>query len=126
MPPVTDMAEVMGRLEQASEGSRELDEAIWELLGAYEPGAGTSLCRPYTTSIDAALALVPEGWDWQLGLGAYGSSESKCGAGPVWAFVMPQNIEQRRRIGGPDGDILWGASTPALALCIAALRARHS
>src|SRR5882672_9817280 len=81
------MDALLARLESANEGSRELDVAIeiatqrcdptGYLLGdelhwnephefgstvAYEP-----LCQPlphYTTSLDAALTLVPEGKEW--------------------------------------------------------------
>ena len=57
---------------------------------------------PYTASIDAALTLVPEGVLWAVGVDEDGSG---CAELP------------RRRL-------LVHALTPAIALCIAALRAR--
>lgn len=60
----------------------------------------------WTASLDAALTLVPEGWDWCL---SRGTGE------PAVASMSPTD-----RVGGP---CVTGA-TPALALCAAALRAR--
>jgi hypothetical protein len=59
----------------------------------------------YTTSLDAALTLVPEDWIWDV-----------ASTGAVW--VMPEDeISQQIVIGGqPD---------PIIALCIAALKARQ-
>lgn len=58
----------------------------------------------FTESIDAAMTLVPEGWIWDL-----------ASTGAAW--VMPN--------GAIDGQIvIGGVERPAIALCIAALRAR--
>lgn len=86
-------------------------------VGEYSDGSpitdslhGTTMHREvpaYTASIDAAMTLVPEGVNWTMG-----------GGGKECAIVI---------ISAGQGltDAAHGfAATPALALCIAALRAR--
>tara|TARA_R110000868_G_scaffold411706_1_gene707774 strand:- start:13708 stop:14211 length:504 start_codon:yes stop_codon:yes gene_type:complete len=84
--------------------------------------------RPYTTSLDAALTLVPEGMmveNW---------SEMR-DAGPLTGMWLAQLCPRgpRRRLAEIsaaalravcDADPCTHAKTPALALCAAALRAR--
>jgi hypothetical protein len=60
----------------------------------------------YTASLDAALTLVPEGWEWTVRGRPHGDGLASIGR--AWES-------------GSDTVI---AATPALALCIAALRAR--
>lgn len=59
-----DDADLTAKLEAATEGTRELDYAIAEALGRenVRKTQGTFAPWKYTTSIDAALTLVPEGW----------------------------------------------------------------
>ena len=67
---------------------------------------GTTLHRevpPYTSSIDAALTLVPDGWGWEL-------------RGSGYANLMHPDHRQC--------DTEGYAATPATALVIAALRAK--
>ena len=109
--------DLIARLESAPEGSRELDKAIWlHITDApyVDFRADTADWLPhYTTSLDAALELVPEGWTaWELRshgrktrFSADLSRMSECDAGEDWAHGM--------------------GSTPALALVIAVLRARQ-
>ena len=130
-------------LEQASEGSRDLDIAIrFETIGDvarcnYDefswcsdedcecPGCGKWLgmhdkrgsyparwqddkrLPHYTTNLQDALELVPEGWNWHLITEFDGINAA------VWP---PGNAEDFPEITAP---------TPALALCIAALKARN-
>lgn len=121
------MSDLIRKLESAAEGSRELDIAAhkaigWELAPpeadcAWWNDNGDTfygVCPHYTTSIDAALTLVPEGWDWQL--------EWEDGAESV--FFESKGIA-RVEMGNPDLRICPEAATPALALCAAALRARE-
>lgn len=61
----------------------------------------------YTTSLDAAVTLVPEGKDWQAG-----KIGNECAAGIYPAAHHPFATHKAK------------AATPALALCAAALRAR--
>ena len=61
--------------------------------------------KPYTASIDAALTLVPEGYDWSLDSFYDGQGRPHawvCKDGPFYIAI---------------------AATPALALCAAALKA---
>lgn len=149
-PPAKDrsgglsVGDLIAVLEQG-EPSRELDVRIWLALfdtpimvdgGGYGPKASApkykqareiwkddwpywgekievdavalSLDAPhYTTSIDAALTLVPDGWNWHLITEFDG----------INAAVFPPG----NAVDYPDVT----ASTPALALCIAALKARQ-
>ena len=81
------LAELIQVLEAAKKGSVGLDRLICETVAAvipgrgddcfwgFKPAAGTgglieldapSAALPFTTSIDAALELIPEGWSWNL------------------------------------------------------------
>jgi len=61
---------------------------------------------PYLSSIDSAMTLVPEGWDWQLQ-----SSDTGDFLSCFWSDKLGIN------------DIYERGVTPAIALCIAALKA---
>ena len=114
--------ELLAALEAATGPDRELDRCISLLSDGKNPdeyvlvGATAHLIPQYTASIDAALLLVPEGWHW-----AVYTDKMICGKNGV-----------RVVIGGPDRTRRgWSkiihetyAATPALALCIAALKAR--
>lgn len=140
------------KLEKCTGPGRELDARIWLLVGD-ELGSewslnGTEPIRPrkisngrhmesaldkypddingiclswrvplFSSSIDAALTLIPEGRKWRVG------SHTT----PIWdgfhAAIYADKV----------GDILagqthegWCKSTPAIALCIASLRARSA
>ena len=133
-PSTSSGQALIARLEEATEESRELDGLIfrathqdqepahWDKYGAedawchQDPDDKIAWETPphYTTSLDAALTLVPEGW-WlhleQCG-GATGSGKSFWHAELFWSD-------------GTDQDKKWGMNVvPALALCIACLRAR--
>lgn len=102
------MKDLIERLEKATEGSRELDGLILASLPA--PFAAPGRCQMriaahWTTSLDAALKLVPEGREWSVMLDDLGYR----------AVVYDANNAQ--------GEVFEGA-TPALALTIAALKAR--
>jgi len=60
--------DIIAALEAAEAGSRELDAEIWRFVDPkeYEAKIGFVCSREYTTSIDAALSLVPEGWAYSL------------------------------------------------------------
>ena len=127
------LRELIARLEAATGPDRELDWLIadavglvpkhsiraigwdydwyrnsdkeWALWKANDSeGRNNSLWEParYTSSIDAALTLVPEGCSVHL-------------------HIMPREIGHKAVVGiGNEGE----SKTPALALCIAALKAR--
>ena len=124
------MKDLIAKLEAATEGSRELDADIYEAIGcevvrARKSRRGLNWCyrghfphgwlairwekmNHLTTSIDAALTLVPEGMFWSID-----SSGS--------AYICQLDS------GGQRGSVRVGdGESPALALCIAALKARQN
>lgn len=105
--------DLIERLEKATGPDRELDAEIMYL--EIERGAGIEITRtpeltatanPYTASIDAALTLVPEGWAWRV----------DCWEAATAKVFIP---EKRHHYS-------WHGKNPAIALCIAALRARSA
>lgn len=101
--------ELIARLEKATAPDRGLDRDIafsfgWDPDGIQEPPA-------YTASIDAAMTLVPAGMHWQLN--SAGAPNSAWQAAVCRSDLEPQ-VE------------CWAYSSPAIALCIAALRARNT
>ena len=111
---MTAFAALIAKLEAATEGSRELDDEITTLVREQIEGLTWQTVR-YTTSIDDALTLVPVdpkgGWYWRVG-------HSSLYRG--WAHLNryhPDNCDTGDETSG-------NSATPALALCIAALRAR--
>lgn len=126
----SDLTSLIARLESAGEGSRELSDAVLVALGWVrspdrdEPGfveddwidpeGGRWWPAPDpAVSLDDALALVDEGWQWLLrGLGWYGQRPAA-----KLEFIVSDATDGMRTI--------WGkAATPALALCAAILRAK--
>lgn len=118
---------------EAEEPSREFDKNIWFAVDPAAHGRATDRaaediararnngltnrddacvrhafmsCPHYTTSLDAAVTLVPEGCGWIAG-----KKSSTTADGVVF---------------GKERTIRLTASTPALALCAAALNARAS
>lgn len=108
-PPMND--DLIARLERATEGSRELDFEIAEYLDKIGVKYATTIeghTPEWTQSLDAALSLVPEGnWQWQL------RQDPGCYRAGIVGGEIPNMTIFRGE--GP---------SPALALCIAALRAR--
>lgn len=126
-----DLLALAAKVEACTGADRELDALIF---GAFDPryekskhfgaaamqivgNAGLTRSTPtYTASLDAAMTLVPEGWQYCL---------LNCGG-----------VDQKSPTEGRGTAVLWPvghisdgkpveASTPALALVSAALRARH-
>lgn len=103
------MKELIAKLEAAKEGSRQLDHEIAVAVEKYKEPPVTALDTDwwtphYSTSIDAALTLVPKSWD----------KTCREVGGECNASVGPPRAP----------DIESSGATPALALCIASLRAR--
>lgn len=109
--------DLIARLEGAEAGGTELDGLIWRALfvtdisnaGGVIADAGKGLSGPFTTSLDAALALaerVMPGCRRDL---------------IVHADTVAVIYHER----APEGFAEAAAQTPALALCISILRA-HS
>ena len=127
---MTDLLQLAERVEQASGPNRALDAAIHVALFIPSERAGRidvdelrgvvgwhPIDGPYqsavdakrfTSSIDAAMTLVPEGWE------RIQQEQARVSDGSVrcWATVDNWPASPRR------------CATPALALCAAALRAR--
>ena len=109
------MQELIERLEKATGPDRVLDGHIRQLVEPRPPGIlPETPCPGYTSSIDAALTLVPKDAVWHV-MTDYGDL-NRAKVGPA---------------GRPSASIYNGdyfheadAETPALALCIAALMAR--
>ena len=129
------LIELAKRCEAATGPDRELDGAIDRLFhrrpvnGDYDEDEGciwrecdgySGLCvrsdgfarnsfcaKDYTASLDAAMTLVPEGFDWIIGRTNGG-------------------LTIHAEVGGRGDEFQRFGETPALALCAAALRARAS
>lgn len=127
------IGELIGELGRAECGSRELDARIEisrrGLLKAFAAGtvvisAGGWLAGPttserlikaphYTTSLDAALTLVPEGWEWSVEL--LRTSELIVDAKDDF-LALASNRTKEFAVCVP---------TAPVALCIVALKARQ-
>jgi hypothetical protein len=121
------MKDLIAKLEAATEGGWELDFAIqqklegWENLGGgWRKWTATGKeeqyncgMRPphYTTSLDAALTLVLQGCVWEI-------SKTDSAAHP--------RVFYSARVEDDEYSVVTNAATPALALCIASLKARGS
>lgn len=116
---MSDIREVIKRLEEATEGAPMLSRDIAEVMGTIEaPREEVNIDARtiysyseswprYTESLDAALSLVPEGMGWQI----------VCPNPPHAAGIIHLNDAE-------DGTVEIGAATAPLALCIVCLRAR--
>ena len=98
------MSDIIEILEAADVGSREIDTRIDLIINGQR--FDDDFVPPYTTSIDAALTLVPDGGDWQMPFHEYNNKLFRCeiyGKGYVYVYGI--------------------APTPALAICISAMKA---
>jgi hypothetical protein len=79
----------------------------------------------YTGSLDSAMTLVPEGWRWLVQ--SRGQDEAGCFArleSPDFDCVYVEAGDHRSFDVTSGRDISATSATPAIALCIAALKAR--
>lgn len=123
-PPHTEgLKELIGKLEKAMEPSFDLDRDIYEAVGAKPPvGTGLYWTSPdgkdqhfagaipsFTSSIDAALTLVPEDMWWS-----------------IWGDKMfVASVERRDERGQCNfRRTSVAVDNPAQALCIAAFKSR--
>lgn len=134
----TDYDDLIRRLEQATGPDRELDAAIYEIvvgLRMYESiyercgdlclryfpdptGPSYGRLPHYTSSLDAALTLVPEGWYVDL-------IERQSSGAPMSSFGQPGRFMCRvGQWGNSNTDRHGLHDDRALALCIAGLHAR--
>jgi hypothetical protein len=113
------MSDLITRLEAATGPSFTLEK---EILRAVNPNASMlSVPNNYTSSLDAALTLVPEGWQsYTADFSIEGRARwSLQGTRTQWRTNDDGDKEP-----GDDWYAMGIGSTPALAICIAALRAR--
>lgn len=123
------MDDLIERLEKATDQDQELDARICyvtkpalQRLGTVEQWLqqdAAKRVRAYTWSIDDALTLIPDGWIWNLRTEKHASFPDSS----AHAEIMDRHW--------PDPLAGYGiceeghAATPAIALCIAALKARN-
>lgn len=107
------MTQLSDKLQRATEGSRELDDLIWRQVNEWQQAKGRGwkydleFAPHYTTNLQDAVSLVPEGCLWRIG--HVGDHRP----GIFLAVIMP-----------PKGASIEGESSdPALALCIAIIKA---
>lgn len=131
------MSDLIERLEKATGPDRDFDRLIEESLpgvrqhhdhrmvadGYVMEANGVQAYLPplYTASIDAALTLLPEGWAWTLcdrGIASICSDFND-----DYAKVFNSGTRPPRQRGEMPRS-MSRVATPAIALCIAALRAR--
>jgi hypothetical protein len=106
---------LLALLESADRGSSELDAQVAAAIGWRQmPDIAPCEPPPYSQSLDAALSLVPDGWSWNAGTDR-DTERPRVG-----------NYAQMFRDGTNDAEEAWHAGTPALAVCISALRARQA
>lgn len=112
--------ELIVRLKETSAGTRDLDAAIadavdgwpvaddpeWRIAPNGVPVHLRTIVSHYTTSLDAAMTLIPKRWSWRAG-----NLPSGRGFADLGTQVSLQCVV---------------GATPALALCIAALKARRT
>lgn len=130
-----ELLKVADRLAAADGPDRDMNVEIAQALGLSVGYAGTGMIpfdeetgNPlpnWVFSLDDAFTLVPEG------LSASATRQGNLrGAAEIWRWVpekyaeMYGGPEELRRRNGSFAHQNVGAATPALALCIAALRAR--
>lgn len=129
---MTDLNALIKRLEKASGPDRELDWSILKATDArimaiypaqefatakFDNGsAGTIPCPRFTSSIDAATMLVPEGWHGFVRFGKWPEHDNEFQS-VMWSGdrSIPESFF---------GVTSKPAATPAIALTIAALSAR--
>jgi hypothetical protein len=98
---------LLSLLESADRGSSELDAQVAAAIGWRQmPDIAPCEPPPYSQSLDAALSLVPEWCAWSVG--------------------CEIDFTPTARVFGHDIHKEDFAATPALALCLAALRARQA
>lgn len=115
--------ELVNRLSQATGPDRSLDNDIWALLDQPLPDDPAGWPPRYTESIEAALALVPDGWQWQAS-----NRAPKPKAGRAYIYNgEPHSVG----VGGMRNNPKYRghevtAATPAIAMCIVGLMAREA
>lgn len=113
------MDELIKQLEAATGPNHSIDVAIAEATGWFHAHPNEHRAPNFTFSIDAAMTLVPEGWAWRVmhnGPYANGNPSKPRAelAEPIETKFGP-GVGIRAQVDG---------ATPAIAICIAVLKAR--
>lgn len=110
---MTPLPALLARLSEATEGSRELDSAIGYYFSHADYRWWCDRAGPndFTRSIDAALTLVPEGYHYTIG------NIDDQYLGQVYPPYKTRDHMKYQ---------CAYSLAPALALCIAALKARST
>jgi len=112
------LLQLAAECERVVAPSREIDASIHAALGGDQRRRALATLGPfgpsYTSSLDAAMTLVPEGWDGALYLATDTHKPSVQLETPAMRSAFSMDYE------GVNGT----AETLALALCAAALRAQ--
>ena len=138
---MTDLSQLIERVESATEGSRELDADVYEAFGnevirhpkhingrawKYRPGYGPwPAMERFTTSLDAVMSLMPEGYavtNMMIWPGERASLRL------LGTMLRPFGKDHRMSWVHAAGDGRWdgdGATAP-LALLAAILKARQT
>lgn len=98
----TDLIGLAERCEKATGPDLALNDAIAKFKHELDGRMWSGLSKPYTASLDAAMTLVPEGYEATIDISMARSTVHLFGGDPLASAT---------------------AATPALALCAAALRA---
>lgn len=111
------MNQLIERIESArAESERLFEDAFWAINPAYADIRGFRELLDAKAWLDAALTLVPEGWDITLRFVRLEPKQPSMAMLTDQAWVYDQD----------DGLLIQGdAATPALALCAASLRAHE-
>lgn len=105
---MTDLPTLVRLLEEAEEGSEELDVAVTKFLHNYGPDQPLWYTLEWTRNLQHALSLVPEEWSY-ICMERYSDG---------WYVRL-------KRMSADHEHVVANQKPAALALCIAALRARE-
>lgn len=93
---------VLQKLIESEEGNKDLDKEISKFLGFKK-------VKPWSSSFDASLELIPKGWDW-----------ARDPLGSIYIFNKNSSIEHFSK----NDVILHHLITPAITMCFVCLKAR--
>lgn len=133
---MSPIAALIPRLAQLTEPSRDLDREItlalhpWlaELpasdVGGWLHPEYEKIAPPqhYTSSIDAAVTLIPDGWRWQVSNRAPHPHTGRAYLSNGELINIGGGLTPNPKYRGAEVT----AATPAIAICIAALQAREA
>ncbi len=117
---MTDISQLIERIEKSERADREIDFRLFEMIRTDAEYCGYIEGKPYpryTESVDDALRLVPRFHGVDL---SFWPRSNRARILPLY-----ESSEGRWLHRGSDPHYCANAATPALAICAAALKARH-